>query len=227
MESASFLVFYPRTARLRGFTLIEMLVVLFIIALITTIVITGQSTYNKTLLLTDTAYGVALSAREAQTFGLASRKYGSVQNPGYGIHFSSATPGAYTLFADTAPGLAAPANCPLGTPGTPEAKPGNCRYDAADGVVSDYSFSRGFTVTQFCGKAGLTKYCSTDAAPLTTLDLVFTRPNTSTTISGLVNGSSLTSFSCAEITLADATKQATRTIRISSIGEISINQSCP
>jgi len=216
-----------RSANTRGFTLIEMLVVLFIIVLITSIVITGQSNYNKTLLLTDTTYGVALSAREAQTFGLASRKYGSVQNPGYGLHFSSASPSSYTLFADINPTLAAPSNCPLGAVGTPERKPGNCRFDAADGVVSTYTFSRGFTVTKFCGKSGLTRYCSTDPAPLTTLDLVFTRPNTSTTISGLVNGSLLTSFSCAEITISDPTKQANRVIRLSSIGEISTGQSCP
>lgn len=216
-----------RPARLRAFTLVEMLVVLFIIVVITAIVITGQSNYNKTLLLTDTTYGVALSAREAQSFGLASRKYGNVQNPGYGLHFSSATPSNYTLFADTNALLPAPANCPLGTPGTPEQKPGNCRFDSADGVVSTYAFSRGFTVSKFCGKSGLTKYCSTDAAPLTTLDLVFTRPNTTTTISGLRNGSILTSFSCAEITIADQSGQATRVIRISSIGEISTGQSCP
>lgn len=215
-----------RIARTRGFTLVEMLVVLGIIALITTIVVTGQSTYNKTLLLTDTTYGVALSAREAQSFGIGSRKFGNVQNPGYGLHFSSATPSSYILFADTDNTLPATSNCPLGTPGTPEAKPGNCRYDSADGIVSSYTFDRGFTISKFCGKTGLTRYCSTDSAPLTSLDLVFTRPNTTTTISGMI-GSSLTSFSCAEITISDPTQQVTRMIRISSIGEISTNQSCP
>lgn len=227
MDSVPVLTHRSAPARPRGFTLVEMLVVLAIITVITMIVVTGQSNYNKTLLLTDTSYSVALSARQAQSFGLGSRKYGSVQNPGYGLHFSNATPASYTVFADIANTLAAPANCPIGTPGTPEQKPGNCRYDTTDGVVNTYTFSRGFTVKQFCGKTGLTRYCSTDAAPLTTLDMVFTRPNTSTTISGLVNGSILTSFSCAEITLTDQSKQATRTVRISSLGEISVNQSCP
>lgn len=212
----------------RGFTLVEMLVVLFIIAVITAVIINGQSNYNKSLLLTDTTYGIALSAREAQSFGIASRKFGNVQNPGYGLDFNSATPSVYTLFADTNNALAAPANCPLGTPGTPEQKPGNCRYDqGGDGVVSSYTLSRGFTISKFCGKVGLTRYCSTDSSPLTTLDMVFTRPNTTTTISGLVNGASLTSFDCAEITVSDPLKQATRTIRISASGEISVNQVCP
>lgn len=217
-------------ARPRGFTLIEMLVVLAIIAIITTIVITGQSNYNKTLLLTDTSYTVALSARQAQSYGLGSKKFQNVQNPGYGLHFTNAQPGSYILFADTNPALPPPTGqyaCPLGTPGTPEEKPGNCRFDVGgDGIVETYTFSRGFTVSQFCGKTAGTKYCSTDAAPLTNLDMVFTRPNTTTTIDGLI-GNTLSSFSCAEITLTDASKQATRTIRVSSLGEISVNQTCP
>lgn len=217
-----------RSTRSRGFTLVEMLVVLAIITVITTIVVTGQSNYNKTLLLTDTSYTVALSARQAQSYGLGSRKFGSVQNSGYGLHFSRVTPNSYIVFADTAKTLQPVApNCPTGTIGTPEEKPGNCRYDTTDGTVNTYTFGRGFTVKQFCGKSGLTKYCSTDAVPLTTLDMVFTRPNTSTTISGLLNGSILTSFSCAEVTLTDASGQATRSIRISSLGEISVNQTCP
>jgi hypothetical protein len=174
-------------------------------------------------------YSVAFSAREAQSFGLGSRKFGSVQNAGYGLHFSSVTPNTYTLFADTSNVLPAPTNppCPVGTVGAPDQKPGNCRFEATDGTVNAYTFTRGFKIQRFCGKTGGTSFCSTDAAPLTTLDAVFTRPNTSTTISGLVNGVALFSFSCAEVTIADATNQNSKTIRISSLGEVAINQSCP
>jgi prepilin-type N-terminal cleavage/methylation domain-containing protein len=211
----------------RGFTLVEMVVVLAIIAIITVIAVTGQSTFNRTLLLTDTVYSVAFSARQAQSFGISSRKFGSVRNPGYGIHFSSATPAAYTLFADISNALAVPTGCPQGAIGTPEQKPGDCRYGSSDGTVNAYSFSRGFKVTRFCGKTSGASYCSTDVAPLTTLDAVFTRPNTSTTISGLVNGTALITFTCAEVTIGDASGQGNKTIRISSLGEIAIGQNCP
>jgi prepilin-type N-terminal cleavage/methylation domain-containing protein len=229
MESTAVITASPSKCTSRGFTLVEMVVVLAIIAIITVIAVTGQSTFNRTLLLTDTVYSVAFSAREAQSFGLGSRNYGNVTNPGYGLHFSSATPNTYTLFADTSNLLPAPTNppCPMGTVGRPDEKHGNCRFEAQDGTVSAYTFSRGFKIQRFCGKAGLTRYCSTDAAPLTTLDTVFTRPNTSATISGLVNGVSLTSFTCAEVTISDATGQASTTIRISQLGEVAINQNCP
>jgi len=218
------------TAPPRGFTLIEMLVVLAIIAIITAIAVTGQSTFNKTLILTDTAYDVAFSARQAQSYGLSSRTFGTLttQNYGYGLHFDRVTPDRYTFFADTSHALAVAGGCPVGTAGTPSYKIGNCRFDSADGTVSTYTFSRGFVVSKFCGKnGGSAAVCSTDSSPLTTLDLVFTRPNTTTTISGLLNGTSLRTFTCAQVTLSDQSRQATKTIRISSLGEISINQTCP
>ena len=209
--------------------MIEMLVVLFIITLITAIVITGQSGYNKTLLLTDTTYGVALSAREAQSFGLASRKYGNVQNPGYGLHFDTVS-SRYILFADTNSTLTAPSTCPNASfnatlpSGSPLMKPGNCRYDNgnADGIMSTNTFTRGFLIKRFCGKdLNNVVTCSTYNPALTSLDLVFTRPNTTTVISGLINGS-LTPFSCAQIMIQDATGQANREIRIYSTGQISM-----
>ena len=79
----------------RGFTLVEMLVVLAIIIMITAIVINGQSTYNRSILLTDTVYTVAYSIRQAQSLGLASRgtTVGAsiVSNAGYGVRFAGSS----------------------------------------------------------------------------------------------------------------------------------------
>jgi prepilin-type N-terminal cleavage/methylation domain-containing protein len=227
MESSPVLT---RTTPQRGFTLVEMLVVLAIISIITAIAVTGQSTFNKSLILTDTAYRVAFSARQAQSYGLASRKYGvSTSNPGYGLHFESGALNSYIFFADIANLLTPfPSNCPVGTPGTPSAKPGNCRFDSSsDGKVSTFTFDRGFSISSFCGKKGALYYCSSDV--LNNLDVVFTRPNTSTTISGVVNGSALQSFDCAVVTITDQSHTANRTVRISSLGEISVGASlaCP
>ena len=47
----------------KGFTLIELLIVLAIIATVTTIALSSQSNFNKTLILANTAYDIALTLR--------------------------------------------------------------------------------------------------------------------------------------------------------------------
>ena len=139
MEPFSFLRRTTRTAARgiqAGFTLVEMLVVIGIIAVITGVIITGQSAYNQSLLLTDTAYTVAFSVRQAQFYGLSSRGIAAnsgtnVVNAGYGVSFNANTPDRYTVFADTSnAGFTTPTACAVGVEGTPERKPGNCRGKA-------------------------------------------------------------------------------------------------
>jgi prepilin-type N-terminal cleavage/methylation domain-containing protein len=213
-------------ARARGFTLVEMVVVLAIITVITVIILSGQASFNRSLILTDTAYTVAFSARQAQSFGVSSRAVGAIRNAGYGLRFDRSSPSSFILFADTTTGASVPASCPLGEAGTPERKPGNCRFDAqTDPLVDTYTFSRGFAVSKFCGLSGSTLYCSDSSSPLTSLDIVYARPNTSATMSGEVNGA-MTVFTCAELHVADPERVSTRTIRLSQLGEVSIGQTC-
>ena len=79
------------------------MVVLTIIVVITTVVVASQSSFNKTLILVNTAYDIALTLRSAETYGLGSRAFGGVVNAGYGLNFQSGTPQSFTLFADTYP----------------------------------------------------------------------------------------------------------------------------
>lgn len=203
----------------RGFTLVEMLVVLAIIVIVTGVVINGQSSYNRSLILTDTAYTVAYSVRQAQSLGLASRSISSVSNAGYGVRFSGTT--GYVIFGDTGGTSVLSASvCPVGTAGTPDAKPGNCKYDAGtDSIVQNYTFSRGFTISNICGKTSVGGTCTT----VTALDVVFMRPETRAILIGPTNQS----FVCAQMTVAEPTGGATRIVRVSQLGEISVGQTCP
>lgn len=212
----------------RGFSLVEMLVVLSIIAIVTTIALLGQTTFNRSLFLTDTAYSVALSIREMQTLGLSSRVFGSVQNAGYGASFSTANLARYVLFADTTRTITPPSNCDVGTTGAPDAKPGDCIYTAgSDGLVETYSFGRGFTVSRFCGKSGSTSYCSTDATPLTDLSIVFLRNSTDTMAEGKRGGTWMP-LSSAEIYIQSPDGLGTRGICVSQVGQVSVTlTTCP
>jgi prepilin-type N-terminal cleavage/methylation domain-containing protein len=227
---------------LRGFTLVEMLVVLAIIVFITSVALLGQSQFNNSLILTDTAYNVAFSVREAQSLGLSSRT-ATAQGAGYGLYFSSANPpgtGGYYLFGDITNSTAGISTCPVGAPGTPEGKPGNCVYDyndvtpPIDSIVRNYQFSRGFTVDHFCGQeqdAGLTWRCSdaTNSGYLNRLNIVFQRPNTDTIITGVRTASpyTLTPLHNAELFIKSPSG-AFRSVCVTSVGQIFVaTSSCP
>jgi len=217
----------------RAFTLIEMMVVLTIISIITSIALFGQSGFNKSILLTDTAYNTALSVREMQSLGISSRKFGSVQNPGYGVHFAMSTPTKFTLFADTTrPSVGSiPSNCVVGTAGTPEAKPGNCLYDTAsvtDGLYETVTYTRGFYISRICAKNGTTPYCSGPASDaVTQLDVVFLRSSTEAAIN-VYRGSSWYPMTSAEIYITSAEGDSTRGICISRVGQVSVTlTTCP
>lgn len=211
-----------------GFTLIELLVSLSIITIISGIVLTGQSTYNKTLVLANTAYDIALTLRSAETFGISSRAAGVIANTGYGVHFQKSSPANFTLFADSYPGVgqaglchAAPANDPVG----PDARPGNCVYDAMQGErVVNYTMGNGITVSDFCAKSSGVWSCAVaQGGTLTSLDIVFSRPNPDPIIT--TNASTATAACLAVSSRQGITP---RYVSIAASGQIIANAlSCP
>lgn len=155
------------------------MVVLAIIVTVTAITLSSQSSFNKTLVLANTAYDIALTLRSAETYGIGSRARGGVANAGYGVHFEKATPESFTLFADSQPAPNA-ANChglPEGGALAPDAKPGNCTYDGPSSgeKVATYILGNGITVGDFCAYAFGSWSCAREG--LAALDIVFARPN--------------------------------------------------
>ncbi|HEV7121367.1 MAG TPA: prepilin-type N-terminal cleavage/methylation domain-containing protein [Candidatus Paceibacterota bacterium] len=213
----------------RGFTLVEMLVTLAILAIITAVAITGQSTFNQSILLNDTSYTVALSAREAQSLGLSSRKFAGVQNGGYGVHFANLNPTkSYTVFADvqSAP-LAEPAWCPAVATTTPESKSGNCLYDGIGETFQTYDLTRGFTLSDFCGRTTSGGLQCASGGNLQSMDVLYLRPNTQAIITGITPGGAQVQFTCAQVSVKSPTSATTQTVRMSQLGEVSVGQTCP
>lgn len=212
----------------RGFTLVEMLVVLFIIVSITTIAVFGQRSFNQSITLTDTAYTIAFSVREAQSLGLSSRAFSGTQNAGYGVLFSQNTPASFILFADVMPSaignIQDSAKCPGHSESSgPEARPGNCQYDGSAEMQQTYSLNRGFTISSFCGDdAGGVERCS---GYLDAMTVTYVRPNTQSIING-VRGGTLIPLSNAVITLSSPDGSALRCIFVSKVGQITVG-ACP
>lgn len=171
---------YSSTRRLRrAFTLIEMLVVIAIIGTITMIVVVSQSSFNKSIILANAAYDMALTIRSAETYGIGSRVIGAGGASGYGIHVGVPLPqNTFTLFADTYPGPSTdPTRChPADDASAPDAKAGNCAYDSTQESVgvTDYKLGNGITINKFCATTSAGQVCT---PTLSSVDVVFTRPN--------------------------------------------------
>jgi hypothetical protein len=214
------------------------MVVLAIIVVITSVVLTSQNSFNKTLILANTAYDIALTLRSAQTYGLSSRGRTNAAgafvsaNAGYGLHFQTSPAGSFTLFSDTYPDASASSCHPTSNASAPDAKPGNCSYESAQGEkVVDYKLGNGITVSDFCARS-LGSWSCTYAhngasSGLSSLDIVFARPNPDPFMS--VNGSysaiAPVTAVCVAIT---SSKGGAHFVSVAASGQIVANApSCP
>lgn len=216
------------TTPVRGFTLVEMIVVLAIIVIITTIALLGQSSFNRSMVLTDTAYTIAFSVREAQSLGISSRAFAGTQDAGYGLHFAHLSPTTYKLFADTYPPSPGDTQYPGICPGhpnvpktNPEAKPGDCIQSIEQEVVRTYSLNNGFRITSFCGRqTNGNQLCN---GALDALNIVYLRPNTQSVITG-VNGGTRTALEDATIRISSPDGTSERCVYVSKVGQVSVLQ---
>lgn len=200
----------------KGFTLIELVVVLAIIVTVTGIALTSQSSFNKTLVLANTAYDIALTLHSAESFGIGSRAAGSTANAGYGLHFQNGSPGSFILFADTYPPT--PYSC-----ARPDCKPGDHLYSLDDTLVQAYTLGNGVVVSDFCASSDRPRCAST--GDLQSLDIVFARPNPDAFIRA--NGSSFNAYTGACLVVSSQ-KGGSRYVSVAGSGQIIAKAaSCP
>src|SRR3989344_3146611 len=87
----------------KGFTLIEMLVVLAIIVIITGIVVFNIGTERQNSALLRSAQKLSQNLRRAQSFTLSSKVFKTSGVPcGWGAHFNGTGSNSYVIFADLA-----------------------------------------------------------------------------------------------------------------------------
>lgn len=193
-----------RSTKRGGFTLIEMLAVIGIMALISGLILANNTRFGGVVLLQNLAYDIALSIRQAQVYGIAVQRFNSTFDAGYGMHFqvnSGSGQSAYVLFADAL----APEN---GFYDCPEPGSVNCELVQSTAVASGYQISE-LCVTP----AGGTPRCD-----ISSLDITFKRPEPD----AYIRSSDVVGINeSAEIRVTSA-RGDTKTISVQANGQISV-----
>lgn len=193
----------------RGFTLVELLVSIGIFTLITTMSVFSYSDFNSNVLLTNLAYEIALSVRQAQFYGITVKQSASAGNfdSGYGVHLTkNAT--SYTLFEDGK--------------GSGDL---DHEYQAGE-ELETYSIQKGNFISSLCVNGSVQG--SLDCT-LTTLDLSFVRPNPETyvALSTGVGPAVLDLAKTTSVICVASPKGTVRKVTVESTGQISVSTDAP
>ncbi|HYC34233.1 MAG TPA: type II secretion system protein [Candidatus Paceibacterota bacterium] len=199
-----------RSKKKKGFSLVELLVVVSIFLIITAVTLFKQSKFSSDILITNTAYEVALSIREAQVFGVGS-KQSDIGTQGYGVYFSEGFDGAHYIMYSETPN----------SDGTYE-----FTYEPADpsekytDIKGEIRLGREQTILDVCGipnggdENDMRCFSTND---LSSLNIGFVKPN----LYAILNGDS-ESFERARIIVASSLGDKCRTVEVNHIGQISV-----
>jgi prepilin-type N-terminal cleavage/methylation domain-containing protein len=195
---------------LTGFTLIELLVTLAIFAVTTTIVMFSQGKFDNSVLLSNLAYDMALTIRQAQTFGVNVKEFVSASNKSsfapYGVYFSAGDPTHYVMFTDTT---------------------NNLKYDSKDMTclntdvecVNKYALKNGDHITLICAGSSETS-CSLPSSTSGGLTILFKRPEPDAKIF-LDDATAITPLpTYAKITISSADGSSQKSIVVTGTGQI-------
>lgn len=185
-----------------GFTLTELLVSIFIFTIISAVALFNNAQFNSSIVLSNLAYEVALSIRQAQSYGISVRLpsgYTAFES-GYGVHFAGNT-GTYSLFEDKDP---IPGNGILNS---------NKSYDGASEDIRIFNITKGNKISKLCVTNNTSTNCYSE------IDIVFLRPNPDAIIrrTGIT-----TNYQSAYVCVSSPTGTH-RKIFISNTGQISVS----
>ncbi len=177
----------------RGFTLIELMVTISIFVFMTAILLSNYNAFGSGTILTNMAYDIALTIRQAQTYGLSVKVGDGTFKQAYGVHFSTTLTGddnkKFILFRDDN---------------------GNNIFVSGENIVM-YNLKRGAYISKIC----MDDTCSSKEK----VDILFKRPNPRAII---CDGIGVCSYKSVAITISSADDSSKRIIEVTEAGQISV-----
>ena len=184
-----------------GFSLVELIMVVAIFIIITGVILSKQSKFSSDILITNVAYDIALSIREAQVYGVGAKYDGaSTTVYPYGVSFALATPKSFIFFVDNGPGIP------------------NGQYIVSDDtLIQENKLAQGQNIKKLCVYETPSWSCG-----LNKLNISFIKPNPDPIFANENNPSSST-ISEAVIIVESALGDKCRAIRVNKVGQISVD----
>lgn len=206
---------HPLPARTRGLTLVEMMVVISIFAIFSTIVLVKYNQFNNGILLTDLAYEVALTIRQAQVYGVATRQTtpqgGSLSgyDVAYGARFEKDINNEFYFYVDA---------------GTKNNQCDGSSCSSSAERIETLTLRSNYRIANFCAQLasnGQTECMNSGPEPsrISTLDITFLRPNPTAIIK--TNHSGYT-YKAASTTITTADGLNSRTVTVQQTGQITV-----
>ncbi len=199
----------------KGFTLLEMMVVLAIVSVIMAVVLFGYSAFSQNLSLSSAIQEMSVAIRQAQTYGLSVKEStvgASKFSAGYGLYFTTTDPSNYYIFTDVNNDQKydGGANC---------ASSGDC-------LVEKVTLRNRVTITGLCGVVfGATTLVCPPGANVVGMTVVFLRPNPEAAIRFINNDNTFYggTFQTGKITVSSQ-QGRTSFITIENTGQVSVQQ---
>lgn len=218
----------------KGFTLIEMLIVVAIVAVMATVLLFNYSSFSTGVGVRNLASQIGLSVRKAQTYATSVRSIsgtnGSLSDtyPAYGISFSVASGGGtaysvnstnFVLFADVSPLGNSVTDNLYGNDGVCGKPTGGDHQEC----VESFGLTGGNTIISLCTDSPSNNSCFTAANP-GTVNVVFHRPDPDAFICVVsAQGTCLAKRASYLNVTVQSPKGLQRVITIWNTGQISIN----
>lgn len=198
----------------RGFTLLELLLTIGIVGLMTGVILSSQAKFGGEIILRSLAYDVALSIRQAQTYGISVKNnpQASEFGFGHGIHINMHDPKEYILFADTY-------TLSGGSSVLASVNGGDGIYTDPREEVNVFTIGGGYFIKEVCVSDVSNEYCYPSGSD-NTLDILFRRPEPDAQIR--LNGTSQV-YTSAQIVL-ESPRQLTRSVTVEVTGQVSIEK---